>query len=112
MNLDGKELVQLTFGDWEDTNGVYSSDGRWLIYSSLRRTKYEATLLDLTTAVVQPLLPLHRLDTGEVDFADSDSAVVMSYQDGTQTHVAKVELRGLRCTVLTSEWPSMWPATR
>ncbi len=112
MNLDGSELVQLTFGSWEDTHGLYSADGRLLIYASLRRSRYESTLLDLKTAWVQPLVPLHQLDTGEVDFTDADSAVVMTSQDGSQTHIAKVELRDMEFTVLTQGWPSLWPATR
>ncbi|MCB8933042.1 MAG: hypothetical protein M9921_14545 [Fimbriimonadaceae bacterium] len=112
MNLDGSGLVRLTDGTWEDTHGVYSADGRFLIYSSFRRTKYEATLLDLKTGFVQPLVPLRQLDTGEVSFADGDSAVMMTSQDGTQAHIARVDLRDFRFRVLTDGAPCLWPATR
>lgn len=113
MNLDGTGLVQLTFDDWEDTHGVFSADGRRLIYSSLRRAKYEATLLDLATGRVQPLLPLRQLETGEVSFADAGASVVMSSQNGTHPHVAKVWLSDLQFELLTPNGQvSRWAFTR
>lgn len=112
MNLDGGDLVQLTFGEWEDTHGIYSANGRLVIFSSVRRAKYEATLLDLQLGTVQPLVPLSQLDTGEVAFTDSDSAVVMTSQDGRQPHIARVDLAGLQFRLLTNGLPSLWPATR
>ncbi len=111
MNLDCSNLVQLTFGGWEDTHGVYSPNGRWVIFSSNRHAKNEATILDLKSGEVQPLVTLNKLDTGEVEFADGGMSAVMTSSDGFQPCVAKIDLRDFRFIEL-SPAPSVWPTTR
>lgn len=111
MNLDGTELVQLT-RNADDTGAKYSRDGRYLIFSSRRRSKYEAVLLDLVTKVERPLVRLAQLDTGEVRFTDGERAVVMSSSTGSGYQVGKVWLGDLRFEKLTSEGDNHWPVTR
>jgi len=112
MNLDGSGLVQLTHVGFEDTHGRYSSNGRYLLYSSNRRAKYEMTIMDLATREVQPLVKLTQLDTGEGEFADGESAVVMTSNDGSQPNIARVELDDFGFEVISGGYPSLWPFCR
>lgn len=103
MNLDGSNLVQLTFGGREDTGAVYSPDGRWLAFSSARRMKYEATLLDLQTGVLRPLVPITERDSGEVRFVDGGESLVMTCHRSTVAQIGKVNIRTGEFTVITDE---------
>jgi Tol biopolymer transport system component len=112
MNLDGSRLVQLTHVGFEDTHGRYSSNGRYLLYSANRRAKYEMTIMDLETREVQPLVRLTQLDTGEGEFADGESAVVMTSNDGSQPNIARVNLRDYGFEIVSGGYPSLWPVCR
>lgn len=112
MNLDGTDLVQLTYGEWEDTRGQYSANGRWLYYVSKRRTKYEATSLDLKSGLNQPLVALSELDTGEIELTDGDQALVMTSHDGSNSHIAKLDLEDSKLEVISGRGHGLWPVTR
>jgi len=111
MNLDGTQLVQLTH-QAEDTGARYSSNGRFLAYSSSRRSKYEATLLDLQTNTIRPLVQLKQLNTGEVNFVDSDRALAMSANTGEGLFIGKVRLDDGRFERLEWVGDSHWPIAR
>ncbi len=112
MNLDGSGLVQLTLGTCEDTHGRYSKNGMYVLFATDRRTKHESAILDLRTGIFQPLVPLNQLDTGEVEFVDGDTSVVMTSQDGSQPHIAKVDLRDFRFSQVSDGNASLWPTAR
>lgn len=104
------EMIRL--GGYEDTHGRYSPDGKLMAFSSVRRSKYEATLLDLQSGLVQPLVYLSQLDTGEVEFTDDGSAVLITSWDGYHPHVGKVRLSDHKFSVISDGNPSLWPAAR
>lgn len=112
VNLDGSDLVQLTFGTWEDTAGRYSRDGRYVAFSASMRAQYEAWLLDLLTGERRPLTPIKRLDGGEVRFVDADRALLMSTTDRGHYNIARVELGTGEISLIGIGPYSHWPATR